>query len=780
MTSGPSQTTKTTQAAEQEDTLPHDPYLWLEEIEGEDALAWVEAQNARTLARFADPAYEDMVGAIRSALDSEDRIPGVSKLGDFYYNFWRDREHPKGLWRRTTWESYTTQSPEWEILLDLDALAAAEGTEWVFHGARVRRTDRRRALVFLSPDGGDAHTVREFDLEARAFVADLAAGTAGAGEKAFVLPTAKAQASWVDDDTLLVATDWGPGTLTDSTYPASARLLRRGQDLSEAQEIRTVPAESLAIFSGTDRTPGFERAVVTEALDFFNSRTWIRDLPLDGGDPAAGWTLIDVPTDVSVDVDRDLLLFRPRTDWRGTGPDGAPFTVPAGALAVAPCAQFLHGAEASGAGTAEQTGENRSGARPRIVFAPEAVAQPAASLQGWSFTRNHLVLAFLRDVRSELRTLDRAALLTEGADSVPGELPGGAVPGVDPLLTVGMGAVDPDDEDCGDDVWMTVSGFLTPTTLMRGTLGAAAADGEPPAVVKTAPHLFDAGGLAVTQHFATSADGTRVPYFQVGPVSAEDPTAGLDSGTPESPASAEGPEAAPVMLDGYGGFELSRLPGYAPTVGLGWLEQGGTYVLANIRGGGEYGPGWHAAALRENRHRAYEDFVAVARDLVARGVTTRERIACSGGSNGGLLVGNMLTQFPEDFGAVSCGVPLLDMRRYTRLSAGASWAAEYGDPDDPEQWESIRTFSPYHLVEPTAAYPPVLFWTATSDDRVGPVQARKMAAKMQDAGIGGVWFYEDREGGHSAASDNEQAARTRALSYRFLMEQLTGADGQVG
>ncbi|WP_084500277.1 prolyl oligopeptidase family serine peptidase [Brevibacterium album] len=759
MTSGSSQTTKTTQSAEQEETLLHDPHLWLEEVEGEAALAWVDEQNARTLARFADTAYEGLVTSIRDALDSEDRIPGVSKLGEHYYNFWRDRAHPKGLWRRTSWESYVTESPDWEILLDVDALAAAEETEWVFQGARVRRSDSRRALVFLSPDGGDAHMVREFDLEAKAFVADMpdtGGDEAGASDAPFVLPTAKAQASWVDDDTLLVATDWGPGTLTDSTYPASARLLRRGQGLHEAAEIRTVPAASLAVFAGTDRTPGYERAVVTEALDFYNSRTWIRALPLEG-DPAAGWTLIDVPTDVSVDVDRDLLLFRPRTDWTGTDPDGEEFTVPAGALAVAPYEEFVHGAA-----------EGRSGARPRIVFAPEAVAQPAASLQGWSFTRNHLVLAFLRDVRSELRVIGRSALrqvpeahsaAAEAGEPAPGELPGVPVPGVDPMLSVGMGAVDPDDEECGDDVWMTVSGFLTPTTLLRGTLGTTASGGEPPAVVKTAPQLFDASGLTVTQHFAVSADGTRVPYFQVGPASAQDP--------------ASAAEPAPVMLDGYGGFELSRLPGYAPTIGLGWLERGGTYVLANIRGGGEYGPGWHAAALRENRHRAYEDFVAVARDLVARGVTVPERLACSGGSNGGLLVGNMLTQFPEDFGAVSCGVPLLDMRRYTRLSAGASWAAEYGDPEDPEQWEFIRTFSPYHLIDPAADHPPVLFWTATSDDRVGPVQARKMAARMQEAGIEDVWFYEDRDGGHSAASDNEQAARTRALSYRFLMEQLT-------
>ncbi len=743
--------------------MPHDEFLWLEEIEGGDALAWVEDQNRATLAEFFDDDAQATSDAIRGALDSEDRIPGVSKLGDHYYNFWRDRDHPKGLWRRTTWDSYVTDAPEWELLLDVDALAAVDGTEWVFHGARVRRTDRRRALVSLSPDGGDAHTIREFDLETKEFVDSAANG--------FVLPTAKAQASWIDDDTLLIATDFGPGSLTDSTYPRSARLLRRGEALEDAREIMSVPVELLSIFTGVDRTPGFERAVIVEAIDFYNSRTWIRELQVtpdgvaEADDLTVSWTLIDIPTDVSVDVDRDLLLFRPRTDWEGEGPEGSTFTVPAGALAVAPYDAFVHGGGAAAAA-------------PAVVFAPEAGPQPRTSLQGWSLTRDHLVLSFLTDVRAELRVVDRAALAVGGGTEpgdlpagTPGALPGRALPGVDPMLSVGMGAVDPDDPVTANDVWMTVSGYLTPTTLLRGTLGTAGEPDTEPAAVKRAPGLFDATGLTVTQHFARSADGTRVPYFQVGP----DAGAGDPGGAGDS-ASAGDAGTAPVLLDGYGGFELSRLPGYAPTIGLGWLEKGGTYVVANIRGGGEYGPGWHTAALRENRQRAYEDFVAVARDLVDRGVTVPQRLACSGGSNGGLLVGNMLTQFPDDFGAVSCGVPLLDMRRYTKLSAGASWAAEYGDPDDPADWDFIRTFSPYHLVDVDGgtSYPPTLFWTATSDDRVGPVQARKMAARMQKAGAEKVWFFEDREGGHSAASDNEQAARTRALSYAFLLRQLTG------
>lgn len=706
-----------------------DPYLWLEEIEGERALAWVAEQNARTREAFFDADFEASAEEMRAALDSDEKIPFATKRGDHYYNFWRDAEHPKGLWRRTTWDSYRSAAPEWDVLLDVDALAAADGTEWVFHGAQLRRPDYDRALISLSPDGGDAVTVREFDLGAREFVP---------APRGFDVPAAKTSASWVDADAILVATDFGPGTMTTSSYPASVRLLRRGQALDAAAEIMSVPADHLTAFGAVDHTPGFERAVLGDVIDFHNQRLRFAPLPEDdraAALEAADWTTIDIPTDISVDIDRELILFRPRTDWEGTG-----FTVPAGALAVARLAEFA-------AGTAA----------PRIVFAPDA----ATSLQGWTITRNFLVLSLLRDVQCVNRVLDLRA------DFTARELPAPTQ-----NQTVSLGAVDPDDEETADDYWLIETGFLEPTALKRGSLASE----DAPETVKSLPALFDADGLEVGQHFATSADGTRVPYFQISEAGLP-----LDGGNP-------------VRLDGYGGFEISRLPGYAPVTGIGWLSRRtsgapdgrgpsgpapgrrGVFVVANIRGGGEYGPQWHAAALRENRQRAYEDFAAVAGDLVQRGVTTPQALSCSGGSNGGLLVGNMLTQFPELFGAISCGVPLLDMDRYVHLSAGTSWIAEYGDPREPAQWDFIRTFSPYHLFDDRrrADYPPVLFWTATSDDRVGPVQARKMAAKMQDAGIPDVWFYEDTEGGHSAAADNRQAARTHALSARFLWKELTG------
>lgn len=711
-----------------------DEFTWLEETRGERALAWVDEQNAVTTGRFCDADFDDTAARIRGALDSEDRIPAVAKRGEHYYNLWRDAAHPRGLWRRTTWESYLTDAPEWDVLLDLDALSAEEGTAWVWAGAAVRRSDFSRALISLSPDGGDAHRVREFDLVSRTFV--------DAADGGFDLPTGKTGASWCGDDSLLVAADLGGDTVTTSSYPRQIRLLDRGGELADAPVVREIPTTELGLFAAVDHTPGFERALAIEAIDFHRSRHYVCDLAGSSAATSAatvsgGWTLIDVPETVDVGIDRELLLLRPQEDCEIAGT-----ALPAGSLAVCALEDFL-------------TGE----AAPQTVFAPDA----RTSLESWSLTRGRLLLTVLADVQSEVRVLDRTALLDGGPE--PRML--SAVP---ENHTVSVAAVDPDDDATAEDFWMTVTGFLTPTTLMRGTLSD---DGEAaePALIKSAPAMFDADGLSVTQHFAVSADGTRVPYFQVGPEALGSAGGGTDSATDAEPH--------PVLLDGYGGFEVSRLPAYAALAGIGWLSRRtaagapGVYVVANIRGGGEYGPSWHRAALRENRHRAYEDFVAVARDLVARGVTRPELLACSGGSNGGLLVGNMLTQFPADFGAVSCGVPLLDMKRYVKLSAGTSWIAEYGDPDT-DDWEFIRTFSPYHLLEEGREYPPVLFWTATSDDRVGPEQARKTAARMQALGAREVFFYEDRDGGHSAAADNEQAARTRALSYRFLWKALTG------
>ncbi|MCD4853530.1 prolyl oligopeptidase family serine peptidase [Arthrobacter sp. AK01] len=717
---------------------PTDENVWLEDIHGEEQLAWVREQNARTEELLEDSEYAAVEAGILEVLDSTDRIAMVSKRGDYYYNFWKDQEHPKGLWRRTTWESYLSEEPEWDVLLDIDALAAAEGVEWVFHGAGFLRpadgSEYRLAMVSLSPDGGDADRHREFDVESRTFV-----------DGGFDLPTAKGNVSWLDADTLLVSSTAEGLPATTSSYARTGVRLRRGQSLAQAERLFEIPEDHMLAMVAHDSTPGYERTFAVDYIDFYNRTT---SLLKDDS-----WVAIDVPTDVNISAHRDWLLFRPQQDW-----DVAGIVYPAGSLLAADFDSYLAGSRSL-----------------LVLFTPDA----QTSLQSWSWTREYLLLNLLRDVSSEIRVLDPS---TVDAGGVWGSTLLDACP---PLHDVNAYAVDDEDQGPGgNDFWLVATGFTTPTTLTRGTL-TRGADGQSDggqsggvvsqhAEVKRSPSFFNEAEYEVQQHFAVSEDGTKVPYFQVA---SKDLV--LDGQNP-------------TQLSGYGGFEISRTPAYSGSIGRAWLERrtvgasaedgaeahsrGGVYVVANIRGGGEYGPSWHRAALQENRHRAYEDFAAVARDLISRGVTSRPRLGCVGGSNGGLLVGNMLTQYPELFGAVSCGVPLLDMRRYTKLSAGYSWIAEYGDPDVPGQWEFIRTFSPYHLLHDGVEYPETFIWTATSDDRVGPVQARKMAARMQAMGIPNVWFHEALEGGHAGASDNRQAAALQARSNHFLWRSLAGSN----
>ena len=736
---------------------PVDENIWLEDIYGQEQLAWVREQNARTEELLEDADYAELEDRILEVLDSTDRIPMVGKHGEWYYNFWKDRANPRGLWRRTGWDSYRAGAPEWDVLLDVDALAAAEGQDWVFHGANFLRPapgePHRLALLAFSPDGGDANRYREFDVEARGFVDPADGG--------FDLPTGKGNASWLDGDTLLVATTAEDLPRTTSSYARTGVKLRRGESLTQAERIFDIPEDHMMAIVAHDSTPGFERTFAVDWISFFEKNTSV----LRDGE----WVQIDVPADVNLSSHRDWLLFRPQRDWTVNGT-----THPAGSLLAAGFEDYLAG-----------------GRDLAVLFTPD----PHTSLQSWSWTRDFLLLNLLRDVSSEIHVLDPRR---PGTDSAWAATVLDACP---PLHDVNAFAVDDEDDaedldddgtggdaaisegeapGAGNDFWLVATGFTTPTTLTRGTLtrgsgsGADARVASTHEVIRTSPSFFNEADYDVQQHFAVSKDGTKVPYFQVG---ARDLV--LDGQNP-------------TQLSGYGGFEISRTPAYSGAVGRAWLERrtaesngaegeaphrrGGVYVVANIRGGGEYGPSWHRAALQGNRHRAYEDFAAVARDLISRGVTSRERLGCVGGSNGGLLVGNMLTQYPELFGAVSCGVPLLDMRRYSKLSAGYSWIGEYGDPDVPEQWEFLKTFSPYHLLRDGVDYPETFIWTATSDDRVGPVQARKMAARMQAMGIPNVWFHEALEGGHAGASDNRQAAALQSRSQHFLWRALAGRE----
>jgi prolyl oligopeptidase len=669
-----------------------DPYLWLEATHGARAMDWVKKQNAITEKAFASsPEFTRTFDQVLEVLDSDARIPYVSRMGDYLYNFWKDKAHPRGVWRRTTLAEYRKAEPKWETVLDIDALNKAEGKRWVFKGSDCLKPAYDRCLLSLSPDGGDAVEVREFDIPSKSFV-----------KGGFRLPVAKTQVGWIDQDHIYVGTDFGPGSMTRSSYPRIAKEWTRGTPLSAAATVYEGKPDDLAVSAYHDRTPGFERDFVQVATDFFHSKTFLRK----GGKLVQ----LDVPSDASADAHREWLLVTLRSPWTVGST-----TYPNGALIAMKFDDFMAGKRTF-----------------TVLFKPD----PHTALSNYAWTRHHLILDELHDVQSKLEVLTPQA----------GEWKREAMPGAPAMSTVAVVDTDPDH---GDEYWLTATGFLTPPTLERGVLGQEKAE-----TIKHEPAFFDASKFTVSQHFATSQDGTRVPYFEIAPKGIR-----LDG-------------SHPTLLYGYGGFEVSLEPYYSGSIGRAWLERGGVYVIANIRGGGEYGPAWHQAALQANRPKAYQDFAAVAEDLVKRGVTSAKHLGAEGGSNGGLLMGNMLTQYPQLFGAIACEVPLLDMKRYTHLSAGASWIAEYGNPDDPKQWAFIKTFSPYQNVKRGEAYPPVLFYTTTSDDRVGPAQARKMAAKMEGMGIPNVWFYENLEGGHGAGADNRQSAHMHAMVYDFLWNKL--------
>ena len=666
-----------------------DPYLWLENIDDDDALDWVRKRNDATAAALSDEHFERMRAEALEVLDTDTRIPYVRRRGEYLYNFWRDATNPRGLWRRTTLESYRTETPDWDVVIDVDELARADGESWVWGGADVIEPDHTLALIALSRGGSDATVVREFDMRTRSFV------TGG-----FELPEAKSRVSWEDHDTVLVGTDFGPDSLTESGYPRIVKRWRRGEPLEQATMLFTGSVTDVAVTAGVDRTPGYERTLLYRAVDFYNDQVF----QLRAGELVH----IDAPTDASISVHRDWLLVELRTDWHHSTVSGANDVYPAGALLAANYEEFLNG-------TAELS----------VVFAPDA----RTCLHQYAWTRDRLVMITLADVAS------RVEIVT------PGSWTREPVGGLEPSSNTVIVATD----DTGDEIFLDSSGFLTPSTLLHGTAGG------PMAPIKSAPSFFDATGLDVEQHFARSDDGTRIPYFVVG---------------------RRGAGPGPTLLGGYGGFEVAQTPGYGGVLGRLWLARGGTYVLANIRGGGEYGPGWHTQAVRGGRHKVAEDFAAVARDLVTRGITTAAQLGAQGGSNGGLLMGIMLTKYPELFGGLVCQVPLLDMRRFHLLLAGASWVAEYGDPDDPQEWAFISEYSPYQNISADKPYPPVLMTTSTRDDRVHPGHARKMTAALEQAGHR-VWYYENIEGGHAGAADNAQTAFKSALAFSFLHRVLS-------
>lgn len=674
---------------------PADPHGWLEEVMDEKALDWVKRRNVESEGPLAtNPEFGPLRERFLTILNSNARIPLITKHGAHFYNFWRDGKNKRGLWRRTTLAEYRRENPQWELVLDLDALAEAERENWVWKGANFLEPGNERVLLSLSRGGADATVVREFDVVAKKFV-----------EGGFSLPEAKSRVAWRGPDSLFVATDYGPGSMTDSGYPRVVKQWQRGTPLAAAELVFEGETADVSVGGSADLTRGFEREFVSRAITFWTNEVRVRR---DGK-----WVKLDKPDDANAWTHREWLLIELRTDWEVGGKK-----YPAGAQLVINFESFLAGDR-----------------KFDLLFEPT----DRRSLVSVIPTRHHFLVKELDNVR------DRVYVLTH----VDGAWRREPLRGAPEFGSLGIAAIDSEESD---EFFLTVSDYLTPTTLKLGAVG-----GDSLESLKANPSFFEAKGLVVRQQQAKSKDGTMVPYFEVAradlPLNGDNPT----------------------LLYGYGGFEISLTPGYQPLIGAGWLERGGVYVVANIRGGGEFGPKWHQAALKQNRHRAYEDFAAVADDLVRRKITSPQRLGAMGGSNGGLLMGNMLTLYPEKFGGIVCQVPLLDMRRYHKLLAGASWVAEYGDPDKPDEWEFVKTFSPYHNLAAGAKYPPTLFTTSTRDDRVHPGHARKMVAKMLEQGHR-VAYFENIEGGHGGAADNPQTAHMWALAYTFLWQELTRAE----
>jgi len=670
-----------------------DPLLWLEDVEGDKALAWVRAQNTRSLAELeADRRYPGLKAEALAIVNATDRIPMPGLRGGEVYNFWQDAKNVRGVWRRTSLASYRTAAPAWETLLDIDALAGAEKANWVYKGAQCRWPDYGRCLISLSDGGKDAVTVREFDIAAKAFAKD-----------GFNLPEGKQDVAWLDADTVLLAREWGPGTMTESGYPYIVKRLKRGQPLDAAVEVfRGAPKDVAASPAVIHDGDGNSVALFTRALTFYEAETWI--------DTPAGAAKLALPLKHSTKgLLKNQLLFTLEEDWSVGGQ-----TFKSGDLIS------IDAAEAR---------RSPGALKPKLVLQPG----PRQSIEGVSTTRNYLLVDLYENVQGSVRRY----AFTGG---------GWSAEGVDFPKNSSVGVVASEEES--DNFFVSAASFLTPSTLWLGDAAARKAD-----QVKALPPRFDASTHVTEQFEATSRDGTKVPYFVVRPK-----TARLDGSNP-------------TLLYAYGGFQVSMTPSYSAVTGKLWLEKGGTYVLANIRGGGEFGPAWHQAGLKQNRQRIFDDFAAVAEDLIARKITSPRRLGIMGGSNGGLLMGVELTQRPELWNAVVVQVPLLDMLRYNKLLAGASWVAEYGDPDKPDERAFLEKISPYQAITGGRTYPEPFFVTSTKDDRVHPGHARKMAAKMEGLGLPFL-YYENIDGGHSAAANLQEAARRSSLEYVYLTRKL--------
>mmetsp|Transcript_29230 Transcript_29230/g.49830 ORF Transcript_29230/g.49830 Transcript_29230/m.49830 type:complete len:804 (+) Transcript_29230:36-2447(+) len=729
-----------------------DPYIWLEEVESPESIAFAESANAKCLAELGDPSETETYKRVLTALQSDERIPHVRMLGYekdtgymLLYNFWRDANSPKGIWRKTTMQQYQSADTEWTTVLDLDKLAKEEDISWVWKGytALPRSLDSQsggpmgrvtRVLLNLSRGGADATYLREFDLLTESFV-DVE------NDDGFSLPEAKTRASYKSRDVLLVGADTGEESMTSSGYPRTVREWKRGTKIEDAPIVfegeKTDVSCGQYLLDESDREGGDVYEVQSRSISFYDRYTYVKKQSDDT------FTKLAIALNTGVSFYGRWMMIRVKADWEPED-NGSDKTFKSGSFLYVDAGSFIEFSKAKADG--DEDAIKNCNLEYHVLFEPTATT----SYSGYSTTKSYLIVYILDDVKEQLTFYK----LGEGGG--PFVQVGGDEQG-----QIRSVSASPVDSKTSDLIFQTTSSYISPSKLVLADANKIGTDDYMVSELKSLPEMFDSSGLEVSQQFATSKDGTRIPYFMIHKKGMK-----LDGSTP-------------TLLYGYGGFEVSLGPRYVTSVGISWLERGGVYVEANIRGGGEYGPQWHQQALREKRNLCYEDFIAVGEHLVESKVCTPQTLACRGGSNGGLLTGNMLVQAPDLFQAIHIAVPLLDMKRYSKLLAGASWMAEYGDPDT-DDWENfLHKYSPYHNIDVSRdKYPNVLVTTSTRDDRVHPAHARKMVKKLWDEGQGKEWpvyYYENIEGGHGGASDSRQEAFMTSLSYDFMWRALTNA-----
>lgn len=664
----------------------NDPYNFLE-LESELVRKWVAQENKLTLDKFTlSPKFEEIQQDLLKVVFNENKIPSISKMGQYVYNLWQDENNTLGVWRRTTLEKYSNNAIEWETVIDFDQLSKEENIIWFYGGNECLEPEYERCLIYLAKDGSDSVQVREFDLVNKIFV-----------NNGFFVDVAKSHVCWININEIFVMSDFGEDSLTLSGYPKIVKRWKRDTRLNKAEILFESDKIDIRVYSYYDQTPEYEKTIVYKLINFYESQVYVYDdlLPLD------------LPLDVRVEIFEDWLFVKLNRDWLLN----SNFT--AGSLLVIKLKAFIAGDRDF-----------------KVLFRQKN----NEILHEFIFTKDFMVLKIMKDVSNHLEVYDIRNRFYH-VDSIVAEEPHACIS----LSTV---------EKHKNEIFMTVESFIYPPTLYVVDLYNSTKK-----VLKKTPSLVDSTNYLVEQNFAISEDGIRVPYFLIKQKNSKE-------------------AKYPTLMEGYGGFEVSLLPQYLEKEIISWISRGGVYVVANVRGGGEYGPDWHQQALKQNRYKAYEDFAAVAKDLISKGITTAQQLAAIGGSNGGLLVGNMLTRYPELFGAIVCEVPLLDMLKYTKYGAGFSWIAEYGDPEIPEELVNLKKISPYHQLRKDVNYPSIFFYTSTSDDRVTPIHARKMAAKMRDMNIKNLYFFEQTQGGHSIFANKKLSAFHAALVSSYLFSVL--------